>query len=324
MLTLLSSSSLLPNQKLDDEVDGLDVDAPRLSFAGFEVDFRKKPSIALPITCGSTNELLLSQRKRLFGFRSFSFSFSLKRSKTSLENETVTLAGLRSDFLRAIGWWRFSNQPESAAAPDLSLPLPVIICLALCKIDTSKLFERFDRDIPWSGASVLDDVDGFDLIGDESSTLLISVADEANDVINDLKSVWDTTMPVRLKKLCDGDFAVEVDGVIGTGFSDARLNDAAGIGASAEPTKSEYRRFVYRVELPLVPASPSVCTSHTFSLLVFHSFIRAFRACTMSSIISSWRLWILPIGSVVGGPVDVWLSRREPNTLLIIKNEGQN
>lgn len=105
-----SSSSLLPNQKLDDEVDGLDDDddddeavLPRFERESFPVDFRRNPSIALPIICGSTNELLLSQRKRLFGFRSRSFSFSLNRSNTSLENETVTLAVLRSDFLRAIG-----------------------------------------------------------------------------------------------------------------------------------------------------------------------------------------------------------------------------
>lgn len=105
-----SSSSLLPNQKLDDDVDGFDDDdddeaALRFvheSFADF-VDFRRKLSIAPPIICGSTNELLLSQRRRLFGFRSFWNSFSLKRSKTSLENETVTLAVFRRDFLRDIG-----------------------------------------------------------------------------------------------------------------------------------------------------------------------------------------------------------------------------
>lgn len=54
--------------------------------------------------------------------------------------------------------------------------------------------------------------------------------------------------------------------------------------------------------------SSSVCTSHTFSLLVFQSFMRAFRACTMSSMMSSCRLWMLPRTSVEGGPVR--LSRR--------------
>lgn len=109
-----SSSSLFPNQKLDDDVDGLDDDdddeddaaaVPLRFFESFPVfvDFRKNPSIALPIICGSTNELLLSQRNRLFGFFSRCDSFSLKRSNTSFENETVTLAVLRSDFLRDIG-----------------------------------------------------------------------------------------------------------------------------------------------------------------------------------------------------------------------------
>lgn len=104
-----SSSSLLPNQKLDDDdedVDGLDDDdvaAPRFGLLLCFVDFRKNPSIAFPIICGSTNELLLSQRKRLFDFRSFCVSFSLKRSNTSLEKETVTLAVFRIDFLRDIG-----------------------------------------------------------------------------------------------------------------------------------------------------------------------------------------------------------------------------
>lgn len=105
-----SSSSLLPNQKLDDDdVDGLDDDdvpvEPRFERESFPllVDFLRNPSIALPIICGSTNELLLSQRNRLFGFFSRCDSFSLKRSNTSFENETVTLAVLRSDFLRDIG-----------------------------------------------------------------------------------------------------------------------------------------------------------------------------------------------------------------------------
>lgn len=183
--------------------------------------------------------------------------------------------------------------------------------MALCKIDTSKLFDRFDREIPWSGANVFGVTDDdFDLPGDVSPpTLLISVADDVNDDSIDLKSEFVTMIPVRLKKFEVGDFAaVDVDGVTvtGTGFSDARRKEAAGIGANAEPTKSEYRRFVYRVDVPLAPPPASLSvTSHTFSLLVFHNFIRAFRACTMSSIMSSCRLCILPIGSVVGGPVEV-------------------
>lgn len=67
-------------------------------------DLRKNPSIALPIICGSTNDPLLSHRNfdLLFLVLSRS-SLSLKRSMTSLENDTVKLAGLRMDFLRDIG-----------------------------------------------------------------------------------------------------------------------------------------------------------------------------------------------------------------------------
>lgn len=103
----------------------------------------------------------------------------------------------------------------------------------MCKIETSKLFERFDREIPWSGAYNVFGVavDDFGLpIGDVSlSTLLISVADDVNDESNVLKSEFVTIMPVRLKKLCVGDFAAQdADGVIVTGmFSDARRNEAA-------------------------------------------------------------------------------------------------
>lgn len=251
-LSLESSSSPLPNQKLDDddeeEDDGFDDDVEPFLYldpVALFADLRRKPSIALPIMCGSTNALLLSQRKRLFDFGGLArSSLSLNRSSTSFENETVTLAVFRSDFFRAIGWWRFSNQPANDAALFLSLELPVTICLALCKIDTSKLFERFERDMPLdSGANVFADVDAFDLHGDVSSTLFISVADDANDVINDFKSVFVTTIPVRLKKL--GDLAVfepDVDGADAiTGiFSDAlRVAVADGIGANVEPTKSE-------------------------------------------------------------------------------------
>lgn len=93
-----------------------------------------------------------------------------------------------------------------------------------------------------SGASVLpapDDVDGRHLAGDESSTLLISVADDVSDEIIDIKSVFVTTMPVFLKK--PGDFALDVL-AIGVGvitFSEARRLLADGIGVSDEPTKSE-------------------------------------------------------------------------------------
>lgn len=103
-----SSSSPLLNQKLDEDDDddddaAFDVDA-FLCRSFDRVDLRRKPSIALPMTCGSTNGPRLSQRNLLFGFFSLAFSsLSLKRSSTSFENDTVTLAVFRSDFFRAIG-----------------------------------------------------------------------------------------------------------------------------------------------------------------------------------------------------------------------------
>lgn len=45
--------------------------------------------------------------------------------------------------------------------------------------------------------------------------------------------------------------------------------------------------------------------------------MRAFRACTISSIMSNCKLCMLPNGSVAGGPVDTWLSRREPINLCV-------
>lgn len=101
-----SSSSALPNQKLDDLEDEDDFftrdslgTAPLL-----DEPLRKNPSIALPITCGSTNELLLSQRNLLFGFfvSLRLSSLSLNRSKTSFENETDAVL-VFVDFFRAIG-----------------------------------------------------------------------------------------------------------------------------------------------------------------------------------------------------------------------------
>lgn len=98
-----------------------------------------------------------------------------------------------------------------------------------------------------SEAPTPDDVDGRHLAGDASSTLLISVAEDASDDIIDIKSVFVTTMPVFLKK--PGDF--ELDGVADAAAAAADADDVpgitnsearrllAGIGVSAEPTKSE-------------------------------------------------------------------------------------
>lgn len=99
-----------------------------------------------------------------------------------------------------------------------------------------------------SEAPTPDDVDGRHLAGDASSTLLISVAEEASDDIIDIRSVFVTTMPVFLKKLGDFDgvadaaaaaaAAADADDVPGITNSEARRL-LAGIGVSAEPTKSE-------------------------------------------------------------------------------------
>lgn len=260
-----SSSSPLPNQKLDevaelDDVDGLEAELLRRSLETERVDLRRKPSMAFPMTCGSTNGPRESHRNLLRGFRVSlgRSSLSLNRSRTSLENDTVALAVLRSDFFRAIGWWRFSNHPESAAAFLSAADVPLAtICFALCRIDTSKLFERFEREIPAppSGAASVLLVDGegggFALTGVVSPILFISVADDASEVIIDIKSELVTTIPVFLKNPGDLDplaaarpavgVADDDDGAI-TGFSDARR--LAGIGVNVDATKSEYLRFV--------------------------------------------------------------------------------
>lgn len=105
-----------------------------------------------------------------------------------------------------------------------------------------------------SGVSILptpDDVDGRHLAGDASSTLLISVADDASDDMIDIKSVFVTTMPVFLKKpgdfeLDDGtDVAADVAAAAADVADDPGITNSearrllAGIGVNTEPTKSE-------------------------------------------------------------------------------------
>lgn len=134
-----------------------------------------------------------------------------------------------------------------------------------------------------------------------SSYSLISVAEEVSVDRSPRRSVFVQTIPAF--SLRPNVAMVEVPGTEGDtseGISEARRCD---LSVCRGPTKSEYLRFVYRIGDPLASFSSSVCTSHTFSLLVFQSFMRAFRACTMSSIMSSCRLWMLPRASVDGGPV---------------------
>lgn len=87
---------------------------------------------------------------------------------------------------------------------------------------------------------VVNEVNG----GGVSSILFISVADDVSDDINDIRSVFETTIPVFLRRLeaIDPPPADEAATDAGGTISDARLFD--GIGANVEPTKSEYLRFV--------------------------------------------------------------------------------
>lgn len=138
------------------------------------------------------------------------------------------------------------------------------------------------------------------LVGGDSHWL-ISVAEEVREDKIEIKSVFEQIMPVVSCLLALVDEQGDTDG---GGSSEAlRLLALLGIGANVVPTKSEYLRPEEFVYLCTPPASSKGCTSHTFSLLVFQSFMRTFLAWTISSIISSWRLWTLPRGSVEGGPV---------------------
>lgn len=91
---------------------------------------------------------------------------------------------------------------------------------------------------------------------------------------------------------------LEVDG-----NSDALLLLRLGIGAKVVPIKSENRLLLAIIFCFVdISASSSVGVSETISLLVFHIFILTFRDSTISSMISSCKLWTLPLDSVdVGG-----------------------
>lgn len=262
-LSFESSSSAFPNQKLEafDEVEAplpLDEDAEdRFDLLPERpLLLRRNPSIAFPMMCGSTNDPLLSHRNLLRDFLGslvvvFS-SLSLNRSSTSFEKETVADDGF-IDFLRAIGWCLFSNHPDKTAVfLSEAPPLPaVIICLALCRIDTSKLFERLVRLIPGaSGRRTFDEAADDEVsttllffvvnevnVGGVSSILLISVAEEVSEDINDIRSVFDTIIPDFLIKFEAMDPPVETAAAAGDTISEARLFE--GIGANVDPTKSE-------------------------------------------------------------------------------------
>jgi hypothetical protein len=236
---------------------------------------RRKPSMALPMMRASTIALLPSHFNRFNGdlcsFRFLGFSFeheaaadddaadddsfeSVNLSKVSFANVTVAWADDFIVFVRFdAGWWRFANQllPAALAADFGSSGTS----LTPFRIDTSKLFERFDflRLVLRSGRKKLlllifgccvDATDGATgAIGVGTSFIrFISVAEEANDESKEIKSVLVQMMPAFL----EGDGACVTLGDVNMllGFSDARRMDICGIGASVVVMKSEKRRFV--------------------------------------------------------------------------------
>lgn len=124
-------------------------------------------------------------------------------------------------------------------------------------MDTSKLLDRLERDMPGaSGRSTFEVADEvaaaeelfFDVNavsgGGVSSILLISVADDVSEDISDIRSVFDTTIPDFLRKFEAMEPPAEVEATAAGGGTISEARRLEGIGASVEPTKSEYRRFV--------------------------------------------------------------------------------
>lgn len=122
----------------------------------------------------------------------------------------------------------------------------------------------------------------------------ISVAEEVSALSIRCRSVSVQTTPAFARGGIGG----------GGGISEARRR--AGIGGNGAPTKSECLRprFVYLTEPLIGERWSSGWTSQTRSLEVFQRRIRTLRACTMSSIMSSCKLWVLPNVSVAGGPAN--------------------
>lgn len=290
----------------------------------------KNPSMALPMIRASTIALRPSHFKRFNGdlcsFRFFGLGFSFELdaeavgaslvsvnfSNVSFAKVTVACADDLTVLVRfEAGWCLLANQP--LAAVDF---VSSGFGLTPFRIETSKLFDRFDflRLVLRSGLRKLlllvgcCGVNGATGVG-TSFIRLISVAEEANDESKEIKSVLVQMMPAFLEGV---GACVTLGEMSMLGFSDALLCIDCGIGASVVDMKSLKRLLaVKRCADELVPASFTVSTSHTFSLLVFHNFMRALRACTISSMMSNCRLWTLPRTSVDGGPAPM-LSRREP------------
>ena len=143
------------------------------------------------------------------------------------------------------GMCRLVNHP----LPVASLPLTSSLTgLTPFRIDTSKLFDRFDflRLVLRSGSKNFpDDFVGCCDVGGDGDTgatgvgtsliRLISVAEEANDESKEIKSVLVQTIPAFLEGVGACDTLGEINRL---GFSDARRIDC-GMGASVVVMKSE-------------------------------------------------------------------------------------
>lgn len=129
------------------------------------------------------------------------------------------------------------NHPLPLADAEEDLSSPVNCCLTPCRIETSKLFERFDflRLVLRSGRKklLLDDVafGGCVCIGVGTSLIrFISVAEEASDERREIRSVLLQMMPAFFAGLGEG--ARDTLGDNMQGFSDARR--CCGMGANVD------------------------------------------------------------------------------------------
>lgn len=177
---------------------------------------------------------------------------SVNLSNVSFANVTVACADDLTVLVRLeAGMCRLVNQPLPAAAHgDFESS---VAGLTPFKIETSKLFERFDffRLVRRSGSKKLLLFCGccccggfgtLDAMGVGTSLIrFISVAEEAKDVSKEIKSVLVQIMPAFL----EGDGACVTLGDVNNmlGFSDARRIDC-GIGESVVVMKSEKRLLV--------------------------------------------------------------------------------
>lgn len=145
---------------------------------------------------------------------------------------------------------------EAAAFED-----PASLLFAPWRMDTSKLLERklFNR-LRFCSAVFPDQLDLLSsrVLDPSSPHRLISVADEANELRIDIRSVLEHTMP-------------ETEALVALGTSEARLRIEA-VGDTEGAGISEKRRFGYWVYrwVELLPSSGWI--SHTCSVDVLYIF----------------------------------------------------